>query len=186
MSGTRTDSIPMTSSKSRATSGQPAGVRIRYFNVYRLATYCLVVYTLGHTLGAVVATPRFGPESDRVVSMMKSVHVIVQGTNCTWYGFYLGFGWMVSVFFALSAVITWHLGGRATSDRVVLVPISISVFLSHVVGCVLAWVYFFPAPRIFSTAIAGLLGVGCLQDWNASHKSDHQVPAQAAGEASNG
>jgi hypothetical protein len=80
-----------------ATTAQ--GAQARYFNVYRLAAYFLVFYTLGHTLGAVVATPRFGSESDSVVSAMKSVHVMSQGFNCTWYGFYRGMGSIVSLFF---------------------------------------------------------------------------------------
>jgi hypothetical protein len=153
-----------------STSNTPQSVRTRYFNVYRLAAYFLVLYAFGHTLGAVIETPKFGPESDTLISMMKSVHVVAQGADCTWYGFYRGFGWFVSVFFVFSIVILWYLGARTVRDRVGLAPIAWSLFLSHAAGSVIAWVYFFPVPIIFSTVVTMLVGIGCIRDWNASHK----------------
>lgn len=153
-----------------SSSNTPQSVRTCYFNVYRLAAYFLVLYAFGHTLGAVIETPKFGPESDAVISMMKSVHVLAQGAVRTWYGFYLGFGWFVSVFFVFSIVVLWHLGARTVRDRVGLAPIAWSLFLSHAAGSIIAWVYFFPAPIILSTVITMLVGVGCIQDRNAGHK----------------
>ena len=64
----------------------------RYFNAYRVAAYLMIVYTLGHTFGAVTSTPQFGPDSDAVALSMKTVHVVAQGTDRTWYDFYQGFG----------------------------------------------------------------------------------------------
>ena len=61
------------------------GGRARYFNAYRLASYVLFLYALGHTFGAVVATPKLGPESDAAVSAMKTVHVPAQGADCTYF-----------------------------------------------------------------------------------------------------
>jgi hypothetical protein len=139
------------------------GVASRYFNPFRVASYLLGLYTLGHTLGAVVNTPRFGPESDAVVAMMKSVHVTAQSADCTWYGFYRGFGLFVSVFFVLSLFVAWQLGGMNERERRPVLPIAWGLFASHVAGAVLAFVYFFPVPMAFSTAIAVLLGIGCLR-----------------------
>jgi hypothetical protein len=140
-------------------------VRLRYFNVFRVASYLLVLYTLGHTLGAVIATPRFGLESDAVVALMKSVHVRAQSTDCTWYGFYRGFGILVSIYFVFSAFAAWYLGSEGGRVETVLRPIAWALFLGHLAGAVIAWVYFFPAPIVFSTAITALLGYGC---WRAS------------------
>jgi hypothetical protein len=94
------------------------GAAARHFNAYRLAAYTLILYALGHTLGAVVQTPQFGPESDAVVSAMKTVHVAAMGADCTWYGFYRGFGIFVSIFFVFSVVMAWHLGRMRAEDRV--------------------------------------------------------------------
>ena len=127
MSTTTAAASRATPSGDASTSNTPQCVRIRYFNVYRLAAYFLVLYAFGHTLGAVIETPKFGPESDAVISMMKSVHVITQRADCTWYGFYRGFGWFVSVFFVFSIAVLWHLGARTVRDRVGLAPIAWSL-----------------------------------------------------------
>ena len=128
-------------------------------------------HNLGHTFGAVIATPEFGPASDSVVSMMKSVHIVAQGSDATWYGFYRGFGWFVSVFFIFSIVVTWYLGGKSAGDRVALTPVTWSLFAGHAAGSVIAWIYFFFAPILFSTAIAMLLGIGCVRDSLTSRRA---------------
>jgi hypothetical protein len=148
----------------------------RCANEFRVASVLLVLYTLGHTMGAVVAIPRFGEASDTVVALMQSVHVRAQGADCTWYGFYRGFGVLVSAFFVLSAVLAWHLGGTARRARRELAPVAWTLFAGHLVGAVVAWVYFFPTPVVFSTVIAALLGFGCLR----SHRSGENPVALSA------
>ncbi|MDB5218026.1 MAG: hypothetical protein JWO86_5953 [Myxococcaceae bacterium] len=135
----------------------------RYFNAFRVASYLLVLYAVGHTLGAVVATPHFGPESDAVVVTMKSVHVWSQSADCTWYGFYRGFGIFVSVYFLFSVFVAWRLGGMSEQERPTLMPIAWALFVSHVAGTAVAWIYFFPTPIAFSIAITALLGFGCVR-----------------------
>jgi hypothetical protein len=133
---------------------------VKYFNAFRLAAYVLVLYTLGHTLGAVINTPQFGAESDVVVAAMKTVHVTAQGSDCTWYGFYRGFGWLVSIYFAFSAYAAWVLGGAGAQERRSMLPIAWALFVSHALGAVIAFVWFFPVPMAFGTAVTALLGFG--------------------------
>jgi len=143
------------------------GVLGRYFNAYRIAAYLMVLYTLGHTFGAVIGTPEFGPQSDAVVSSMKTVRVMVQGTERTWYGFYRGFGAFVSVFFMFSAWFAWFVGGRSRADRRTFNPITWALVLAWVGSAALAWEYFFAVPQIFSTVITLILLAGCIQDSRA-------------------
>ena len=136
----------------------------RYFHPFRLGSYLLVLYCVAHTWGALLATPSFGAAADAVRASMQRVHFACQGSECTWFGFYLGFGWMVSVFFLLSAALSWYLGGLAPARRGALAPITWALFLSQAAGAVFAWVYFFSAPRVFATAIALLLGYQCVKE----------------------
>ena len=147
----------------------------RSFNSYRLAAYVLAFYALAHTLGAVIATPQFGAESDSVVSMMKSVHVIAQGSDATWYGFYRGFGWFVTVFFIFSIVFAWFVGGKSGEFRAQIAPVTRSLFVSYVAGAVIAWIYFFMMPILFATAVAVLFGIGCVGDWLGSGVTQRQA-----------
>jgi hypothetical protein len=141
-----------------------SGILSRFANPYRLACYLLIVFVLGHTLGAVVTTPDFGPASAPVVSMMKSVHVPAQGFDVTWYKLFRGFGAFISVFFTFSIVVTWYLGGASARQRLELTPISWSMFLSYAACSIIAWKFLFLTPIVFSTAIALLLGIGCVRD----------------------
>jgi hypothetical protein len=144
------------------------GVLGRYFNPYRIAAYLMVLYTLGHTVGAVIGTPEFGPQSDTVVSSMKTVRVMVQGTERTWYDFYRGFGAFVSVFFMFSTWFAWYVGGMSRAERRTFHSITWALVLAWVGGAALAWEYFFAVPQIFSTVITVILLVGCIQDSRAA------------------
>jgi hypothetical protein len=133
----------------------------RYFNAFRIASYVMVLFAFGHTRGAMIGTPHFGPESDNVASMMQSVAVRVQGSECTWYGFYRGFGIMVTVFFLFTAALSFYLGGLDARDRRTLAPVAWLLLASYAANTVLAAAYFFPAPVVFSTAICVALGFAC-------------------------
>jgi hypothetical protein len=127
----------------------------------------MVLYTLGHTLGVVIGTPDFGPQSNAVVFSMKTVHVDVQGTARTWYDFFRGFGAFVSVFFVYSTWLAWYLGGLDRQHRRTLDPVTRALVVAWVAGAVLAWQFFFATPRIFSTVITLILITAWTQDWRS-------------------
>jgi hypothetical protein len=131
----------------------------KYLNPFRLTTLLLLLYCLGHTFGALVSTPHFGSKSDVVMAAMKSVHFKAGGSDCTWFGFYLGFGYNVSIFFLFSGILTWFLGGMSPSDQRRWAPITWSLFASYAATVVLAVSYFFAAPIIFSSLVTLLLGI---------------------------
>ena len=131
----------------------------RYANPYRLATLVLVLYCLGHTFGALVSTPTFSPQSQTVLSAMKSVHFQANGSACTWFGFYLGFGYDVSIFFLFSGVLTWFLGGLSLDEQRRWARVTWALFASYAATIVLAVRYFFPVPIVFSSLVTLLLGI---------------------------
>jgi hypothetical protein len=131
----------------------------KYLNPLRLTTVLLLLYCLGHTLGALVSAPRFGLGSDAVIAAMESVHFKADGSDCTWFGFYLGFGYNVSIFFLFSAVLTWFLGGMSLADQQRWAPITWALFVAYAASIALAVRYFFVEPIVFSSLITLLLGV---------------------------
>lgn len=131
----------------------------KYLNPYRLTTLLLLLYCAGHTLGALVSTPSFGVESDAVMAAMKSVHFKATGSDCSWFGFYMGFGYDVSIFFLFSAVLTWFLGGMSLPDQRRWAPITWALFVSYAATAVLAVQYFFAVAIVFSSLITVLLGI---------------------------
>jgi hypothetical protein len=143
----------------------------RFANPYRLASYVLVLYAIGHSAGALISTPRFGTAADAVATSMQSVHFDAQGFDDSWYGFYLGFGWFVSLFFISSAVFSWHVGGLPIRDRAGLALITRSLCLSYAVSAAIAWKYLFTAPILFSGVVTLLLAAGCVQDAIGRHEA---------------
>src|SRR5690242_17906160 len=115
----------------------------RYFNAYRLASYVLVLFTVGHTLGTVITTPKFGPASDAVVAAMKSVHMMVQGMDRTWWDFYRGMSASVSLAMLFKVAVTWYLGGKAPQERRAWAPLVWSLLVILVADLVCSWLYFF-------------------------------------------
>ena len=139
----------------------------RYLNPFRVTTLLLVLFFLGHTLGALAAAPQFGAASDAVVAPMRSVHFRVMGSDCTWFGFYLGNGYEASIFLLFSAVLTWFLGGLSRPDQRRWAPITWALFASYAATVVIAVRWLFPVPIVFSSLITILLGIECLRSLRA-------------------
>lgn len=137
----------------------------RFFNPFRLATYVLLVYCAGHTAGALFNTPRFTPEAGAVLDAMRSVRFPVQGFQRTWFGFYFGFGLIVSVYFLVSAALAWFLGGCDPTQRRALRPITWTLFLSYAASTVIVLQNFFVSPLVFSSLLTLLFGYEC---WRAT------------------
>jgi hypothetical protein len=151
----------MTANDDLATGERP-GFAARYLNPFRLAAYLLVLFCIGHTTGALISVPSFGGQADAILAAMKSTHFQCQTSDCTWLGFYLGFGWIASIFFLASAAIAWFLGGVSRSAQRTLKPVAWTLFLSHTAGAVVVWTWFFIVPQVFATLVAVLLGYECL------------------------
>ena len=145
---------------------------MKYLTPFRVATYLLALFFLGHTAGGMLAQKSLGPESDAVFATMKSVRFVFNGSTCTWYGFWFGFGLTVSAFLLLSAVITWKLDEIPPSSWPLVSTIAWALFASHVCNTILAWAYFFAGPGVLGTAITLLLAVG---SWQKQRARKHAI-----------
>lgn len=150
----------------------------KYFTPIRSAAYLMVLYCLGHTLGALVSTPHFSEASNQVVAEMKSVRVPVQGFERRWWDFYLGFGYHVSIFFLLTAALAWFIGGLPAGLQRRCAPVSWALLLAYVGTTVLACSFFFVTPILFSIVITGLLAVHCLA--TAHGDEERELPSYAS------
>ena len=119
--------------------------------VYRIASILLVLFAAGHTLGFRKVDPRWG--ADSVVASMRSVQFEVQGFSRSYWGFYVGFGFFVSVFLLFAAVLAWQLGGLSKETLVLMPLVTWSLAICFVGVTVLSWLYFFIAPMVFSGVI---------------------------------
>lgn len=126
--------------------------------LYRVAAILAFIFFLGHTFGAIVSEPHFGPAASAVRSSMQQVVFPCNGANCSWLGFYLGFGIIVSVFLLFVSFLLWFLGSLPETIRVGMRPVTIALFGAFVALSIISKAYFFPMPVAFSVTISAVLG----------------------------
>ena len=125
--------------------------------LYRIASVLLVLFALGHQLAFQNVDPQW--KVDSVVTAMKTVRFQVQGMNRSYWDFFTGFGYFVTVFLLFSAVVAWQLGGLP-KDSI----LSWTFAAAFVVIAFLSWRNFFIIPLVFSALIALCLLVAA---WSA-------------------
>ncbi len=117
----------------------------------------MALLAAGHTMGAVLRTPHFNDAASAVRSAMTSVRFPCDGSSCTWFGFYLGFAIMVSVFVLLCAFTVWYVGGLDRATRLLLRPLTFALLLAFVAMALVCKFFFFAPPLVLSLIVAGLL-----------------------------
>jgi hypothetical protein len=104
-----------------------------------------------------------GPASDAVFAQMKAVHFAFNGSDCTWYGFWFGFGLTTSLFLLLSAIIAWQLDRVPKLAWPSVSVIAWSMIAIHAVNTFLSWKYFFIGPTIFGVVVTALMAWGTIR-----------------------
>lgn len=137
---------------------------MKYLAPYRLATYLLLFFAVAHTAGGMFGPHDENSEAEAVFHAMKAVTFSTMGATCSWYGYWLGFGLMVTVYLLFSAVVTWQLADLTRAQRRPLALVTWALCATFVASAVLSWAYFFAPPAITSLLVALLVGVECVRD----------------------
>ena len=125
--------------------------------LYRLASGLLVVFAASHTYGLLTFRAS-SPEVRGVRQAMNDVHFQFMGVDCSYGGFYIGFGLLFTAYLLFSAFLAWHLGGLARKNPQTIGALGWSFFTVQVANLALSWMYFFPAPAVVSALAALCLG----------------------------
>jgi hypothetical protein len=132
----------------------------------RIASIVSLLFAAGHTLGG---TESWSPAGEtQVLGAMRSFRFDAEGVSRTYLDFYLGFGFIISVYLLLQAVLLWQLATMAKMDSAHVRPLVVSLFLASLASGVLSWRFIFAVPVIFSAVIAGCLGTAFLVSRPAS------------------
>ena len=136
---------------------------MKFVSPFRVASVLLAIFCVLHTAGGMLAQKSLGPASDAVFDAMKQVHFVFNGADCTWYGFWFGFGLTATIFLLFSAVVAWELDRVPAELWPRLRVIAWSLVAAQVANTVLAWKYFFAGPGTFGILISLLLAAGILR-----------------------
>jgi hypothetical protein len=84
---------------------------------------------------------------------MRTIHFNVLGSNRTYWDFFAGFGFFVTVFLLFAAVLAWQLGEVSRETLRLLPVVTWALAIAFVGNTVLSVMYFFIFPIIFSILI---------------------------------
>lgn len=119
--------------------------------LYRISSVLILLFAIGHTLGFRKTDPSWGV--DQALSILKRTTFHVQGFDRTYYGFYAGFGYFVTVFLLFTVLVTWELGRLPAATLTQLPWITWGLALCYAGSLLISFHYFFIAPLIFSALI---------------------------------
>ena len=119
--------------------------------LYRIASILLILFAAGHTLGFRQVDPTWGVDS--LVQLMKSVHFNANGSERTYWDFFVGFGLFVTALMTLASVVAWQLGSLSKETLASMRISAWGFVVCFAFVAFLSWRYFFLVPVIFSITI---------------------------------
>jgi hypothetical protein len=125
---------------------------------YRIAFVLLILFAVGHTLGFRRVDPRWGVDS--LIQQLRSTHFDVQGFNRSYWDFFTGFGFFVTILLLFAAIVSWQLGSLPKESLSTMSLITWGLAICFIVVTFLSYQYFFMVPAVFSGATAVCLILG--------------------------
>ena len=121
----------------------------------RAASVLSFLFAAGHTLGGKESWSPPG-ETD-VLAAMRSFRFDAEGVNRTYLEFYLGFGYTISIYLLLQAVVLWQLAAVAKAAPRLARPMIAAVLVASLASAVVSWKFIFAVPALFSVLVAACL-----------------------------
>jgi hypothetical protein len=131
----------------------------------RLAAGLAALYAAGHTLGHPWTAPH-DLMAQGVTVAMQGVHFDAAGKRRSYWEFYQGFGFAISVLLAVQALLLWQLANLARSGRDFR-GAALAHCLAFLGLAAVAYRYLFALPLWLALAIAACLGAALLPPTHA-------------------
>jgi hypothetical protein len=117
----------------------------------RISAVISLVFAIGHSLGGL---KRWSPMGDNeVLKAMETVRFDTMGANRSYLDFFMGFGWSLTVAMLLQSVLLWQLASLARTDAARLRPMIAAFAIASLASGIIAWLFIFPVPALFSAAL---------------------------------
>jgi hypothetical protein len=120
-------------------------------SMLRIASSISLLFAAGHSVGGL---QKWSPVRDNpVLTAMTDVHFPIMGVSRSYLDLFLGLGWSISVFLLLQAVLLWQMASLARTNEAQVRPMIATFMLATVASGIIAWLYIFPVPALFSVAL---------------------------------
>jgi hypothetical protein len=114
----------------------------------RVAAVIMALFAAGHTMGGRSAWSPLGETP--VLEQMRTFRFDAMGTSRSYFEFYLGFGYVISVLQFTQAVLLWQLAGLTRADARRARPLIGTFLVAAIASTIVTWRYIFLVPVIFS------------------------------------
>ena len=135
----------------------PGVAAMRTLLLLRIASIVSVLFAAGHTLGALQSWSP--PGETEVLQAMRSFHFDASGMRRSYWDFYVGFGFIISIYFLLQGVLFWQIAAIARVEPARARSLIGSFFLGAVLTAIVCWKFIFMVPTIFAMTLAACLGL---------------------------
>jgi hypothetical protein len=116
----------------------------------RLLAAIMLFFTVGHTIG--VLNPPADGVAGQALDAMRRARFPIMGFERSYWDFYRGFGFFVSLELLLFAVIALQLSVMSRRSARAALPLMVTLEIGCTVTALLSWMYFFAAPMVTSLA----------------------------------
>jgi uncharacterized membrane protein len=123
----------------------------------RISSIITFLFAAGHTLGGLKYWSPMGDNA--VLQAMRSVRFDTMGANRSYFDFYMGFGYSLSVTQVMLAILLWQLAALARTNAPGVRPMIAVIILAVAASSVIAWQFILPVPALFSLVQLASLAV---------------------------
>ena len=128
----------------------------------RVAAGLTLFNAVGHTLGAVLAQPS-GPPEAALRDAMRGYRVVMMGVERSYWDFYLGSGWAITVLVLTMAAVMWLLASVARRNAQAVRPIVAALAAGYAGLTLVSVLYFVTAPTVNLALITVSLAVAMMK-----------------------
>ncbi len=121
----------------------------------RIAAIISLLFTAGHTMGGLKKWSPMGENA--VLKAMTDVRFDTMGANRSYFDFFMGFGWSLSVAMLLQSILLWQMATLARTDAASVRPMIAVFALAQLASGIIAWRFIFPVPALFSAVLLVVL-----------------------------
>jgi hypothetical protein len=147
-------------------------------NLYICCAVILLLFALGHTAGFLLFTP---PHQDgqNVLKLMQSVPLGEPGEAFTYFGFYRGFGLLITVLLLFLAMVALAFAGMLRDSSGGPEWLAWLFWLTQVATFILSVLYFPPPPVMMSAVLTILSGAAVVLGRRTGQWSQMPPPGSA-------
>ncbi len=121
----------------------------------RAASLLTLLLAAGHSAGGLKLWSPIGESN--VLLAMRDFKMNAQGEQRSYFDFYMGFGWTLSVYLLLQMVVLWQIASLNKSAPTSARAMIVAFIVANVLAAILARQFLFVVPVAFFLCIAGCL-----------------------------